>query len=165
MEGSISRTFLCVRNVEENNGLVRGITCGKLESRDRAQFDGSRYFRIIRTYNWRDFPRIYLFSSWMIFGYPWNNEEYFLLLGRRKFRSGFIISRDNNINRLIDFFLDRRENWLIRSWSGIWRGEGRIYFTKIERFSFFLCVYAEEEDLYLFSNRLINVQILILKGK
>lgn len=150
MEESISRTFLCVRNVEENNGLVREITCGKLESRDRTQFDGSRYFRIIRTYNWRDFPRIYLFSSWMIFGYPWNNEEYFLLLGRRKFRSGFIISRDNNINRLIDFFLDRRENWLIRSWSGIWRGEGRIYFTKIERFSFFLCVYAEEEDLYLF---------------
>lgn len=76
------QNILCVRNVEENNGLVRGITCGKLESHDRAQFDGSRYFRIIRTYNWRDFPRIYLFPScWypMIFGYPWNNEEYLLL--------------------------------------------------------------------------------------
>lgn len=47
------------------------------------------------------------------------------------------------------FFFHRRENWLIRSWSGIWRGEG-IYFTKIERFSFFLCVCMQRKKIYIF---------------
>ena len=45
-----SRTF-CVRNVEENNGLVRRITCGKLESNDRTnQPVGNQYFRVYILY-------------------------------------------------------------------------------------------------------------------